>query len=293
VILSWGGQDLFGPGFLSGLEGKLWGKTLPSVEAPVLEFENKIPRIIHQTFRYKELKPEFLANIAEMKELNPGWDYRYYDDDAVRDYISLNYGSKFLEYLDALNLKYGAARADLFRYLLMYKEGGVYLDIKSRMSRPLNDVLQSSDRFLISQWKNNWGIGYKELRHIPGGEYQQWFIIAAPGHPYLKSVIDAVVRNIASYNPLRHSVGRSAVFRITGPIAYTLAIVDIKDQHSHRMVDSELDLGLYYTFYPKYEHQAALEGHYSQVYETLVPRNAGSSAAAAMCRMVKRLRGRL
>jgi mannosyltransferase OCH1-like enzyme len=175
----------------------------------------------------------------------------------------------------------------------MYKDGGVYLDIKSRLSRPLNETLRSTDRFLISQWKNGWQNSDRELDHVSGGEYQQWFIVAAPGHPYLKSVIDSVVRNIASYNPLRHSVGKSAVLRVTGPIAYTRAIADIKDKHPHRMVDSESDLGLYYSIYPQQEHQAALGRHYSEVNEALVHRNAGSGAAAAICRMVKRLRGRL
>jgi mannosyltransferase OCH1-like enzyme len=268
-------------------------KSLPSVEAPALEFGRQIPRIIHQTFRSRALKPEIIANISEIRDQNPHWDYRFYDDGEVRAYISLNYGSDFVDYLEALNPRYGAARADLFRYLLMYKEGGVYLDIKSRLSRPLDDVLQTTDRFLISQWTNGWGHSDRELRDVPGGEYQQWFIVAAPGHPYLKSVIDTVVRNIASYNPLRHSVGKSAVLRVTGPIAYTRTIAGIKDQHPHRMVDSEADLGIYYSIYPKQDHQAALEGHYSEVNEALVPGNMGSSAGAAIRRMVKRLLGKL
>src|ERR1700761_9643839 len=116
------------------MERKLGWARLSPVEAPALELGQQIPRIIHQTFRSRDLNPEILASVSEMKAANPGWDYRFYDDSDVRDYIASNYGSDFVDYLEALNPRYGAARADLFRYLLMYRDGGVYLDIKSRLS---------------------------------------------------------------------------------------------------------------------------------------------------------------
>ena len=262
-------------------------KSLPSVDVPIFVLGERIPRILHQTFRSRELNREVSANIEEMKARNPGWDYRFYDDADVRKYILDNYGPQFMAYFDALNPRYGAARADLFRYLLMYKEGGVYLDLKSRASRPLDEVLQPTDRYLLSQWSTIAAHMHRDLRDIPGGEYQQWFIAAAPGHPYLKTVIEAVLHNIATYTPLRHSVGKPATLRTTGPIAYTHAIFPIRDQHPHRQVDSERDLGLDYSIYVEQEHEKALGGHYSGVYEELVRGGPASKAAAALRRMIK------
>jgi mannosyltransferase OCH1-like enzyme len=246
-----------------------------------------IPRILHQTFRSRDVQPEVAANIEGLKARNPGWDFRFYDNDDVRKYILDNYGPKFIAYLDALNPKYGAAKADLFRYLVMYKDGGVYLDLKSGASRPLDEVLQPADRYLLAQWKTIAATMHKDMRSIPGGEYQQWFIVAAPGHPYLKAVIEKVLHNIASYTPLRHSVGKPATLRTTGPFAYTRAIYPIRDQYPHRVVDSEVDLGFDYTIYPEDEHEKALGGHYSRVREELVMGGLGSKAAAALRRMIK------
>ncbi len=37
--------------------------------------------------------------------------------------------------------RYGVVLADIFRYLVIYNEGGVYLDIKSTVNRPLDEII--------------------------------------------------------------------------------------------------------------------------------------------------------
>ena len=106
----------------------------------------------------------------------------------------------------------------MFRYLLLYKVGGVYLDIKSTATRPLDAVLLPQDQFLLSEWNNDndgydvWGKHY-ELRGFGGREFQQWYIAASPGHPFLRSVIDNVLANIDTYIPGLHGTGKPGVLR--------------------------------------------------------------------------------
>jgi len=118
---------------------------------------NRIPKIIHQTSHSQSLPTLIQKNILKLKAMNPGWEYRFYDDDAVRHFISENYGAYILDFYNNINPKYGAARADLFRYLLMYQVGGVYIDIKASMQKPLDDVLMPNDSYLISNWQNKKG----------------------------------------------------------------------------------------------------------------------------------------
>lgn len=268
--------------------------SLPRVSVSVFPTEDRIPQKLHQTFRSRVLAPELQDSVNYMRSVNPGWEYRFYDDFDARSYILKYYGSEFLCYFDAINPKYSAARADLFRYCVLYRDGGVYLDVKSRATKPFAEILKPSDRFLLSQWGGDsryqgWGV-HRELRKLAGGEFQQWFIVAAPGHPFLRAVIEAVLRNIRSYDPMRHSIGKPAVVRVTGPIAYTLAIAPLLSLHSHRIVDSAADLGFEYSIYPKRDHEAALGAHYSEIGEPLVGSGLAMETAAALRRSYKVLR---
>ena len=228
-----------------------------------------IPHIIHQTFYERNLSAPLQANVDALRNMNPGWEYRFYDDSDIATFIKGNYPAWVWGYFERIDPRYGAARADFFRYLLMYKVGGVYLDIKSTIRRPLDTVLLSSDRFILSKWHlqngeyEHKGLVY-DLRHIEGGEYQQWHIICAPGHPFLKAVLEAVLSNMDTYDPHLHQTGKRGVLRVTGPIAYTMAIQRIIRDHPHRELDGRKMLGLDYNVYGEnLEHVPLFKGHYS------------------------------
>jgi hypothetical protein len=224
-----------------------------------------IPRVIHMTHGGDAPPPAMAANVEAIRRTNPGWEVRLYNDDAVLAYIRGNYSERVVASYLKIDRRYGAARADLFRYLLLYNEGGCYLDSKSGTTRPLDEVLAPDDRYLLSKWQNRpgdrfegWSLDNPVLRKagITDGEYQQWFIIAVAGHPFLRAVIERVLANIASYRPERMGrsnlgrycgVGLWGVLTVTGPVAYTLAIEGIRHLHPHRLVDSGRDLGLSYS----------------------------------------------
>jgi len=132
-----------------------------------------IPKIIHQTIRSKAaLHPAFQENIEYLKRVNPGWEHRLYDDDDCRLFILQVYGQNYLDTFNRIDSAYGAAKADFFRYLLMYECGGVYLDIKSRTRLPLSQVLAEDDRYILSYWDNAPGgklpvVGYGPSMECP------------------------------------------------------------------------------------------------------------------------------
>lgn len=206
-----------------------------------------IAKIIHQTYSSNNIPKESIENIELLRQRNPNWEHRYWSDQDCHDFIYKYYGWDILNLYLKINPRYGAARADFFRYLCIYELGGAYLDIKSGSVVPLDDIILPDDQFLISQWQNgpedrfkNFGI-HPELSSIPGGEYQQWHVIAAAGHPFLEYVLNAVIANITSYIDTIHSVGGAAVLRITGPIPYTLAIHRNITKHPYRIFDAERD----------------------------------------------------
>ena len=84
-----------------------------------------------------------------------------------------------------INPQYGAARADLFRYALLYTRGGIYLDIKSVA---IDDIAKRLLLSMIPLWSLS-GTRQVSYPNLPAqmpyaceyGEYQQWWMASAPG----------------------------------------------------------------------------------------------------------------
>ncbi|WP_010161886.1 glycosyltransferase family 32 protein [Sphingomonas sp. PAMC 26617] len=255
-----------------------------------------IPRIVHQTYATDALPEAIRVGREDAIAQNPDWDFRLYSDDAIETFIGSTYGAQVLSVYRLLRPEYGAARADLFRYLLIYALGGAYLDIKSRFTGPINAAIRGNESFILAQWRNgpgelhfNMGL-LDDIADIPGGEYQQWHVIGVAGHPYLRAVIAAVLANIETYSPWMTNVGRIGVLRLTGPIAYTRAIHPIRDAYPHVLAKNETQFSLEYSGYKRATVFAA--AHYSTLTTPIVRRGLASAVSGWVFRQTLRLTGR-
>ena len=88
-----------------------------------------IPKIIYQTWYKKDIPKPIQNAINLMMEQNPNYSYQLYDDTDIDEFIKSNFNQTI--YLAYKSLTVGAAKADLWRYLILFKHGGVYLDIDS------------------------------------------------------------------------------------------------------------------------------------------------------------------
>ena len=239
-----------------------------------------IPKTIHQTLpHFMGIPEEVQRNIRLLRNANPSWKHKLYDDKSVRAYLKNNLSADDYSLIERINPKYGVVLADLFRYLVIYNEGGVYLDIKSTAKQPLDEVLSDSVTYLLSQWRNGKGQEfegagiYKELGDQRfGGEFQQWHVIARPQHPFLKRVIENALGNIRSYTASSFGVGKIGVLRLTGPICYTLSILSVLREHDFQRVDIQ-NLGFQYTIYKDLgdrDRHTRNTSHYSRQREPIV-----------------------
>ena len=216
---------------------------------------NMIPRKIWQTCKDKNsMQSQLVDCVSALKKMNPSWTHTLFDDETQYEFIKAVCSRRFLEAYKRIHPSFGAPRADLFRYLIVFLHGGAYFDLKSGTSRPLDEILLSNDSFIITQWDNGPegkfpGGGMKrQLKSIPGGEYEQWNIIAAPGHPFLATVIEKVLENIENYNAVRFGHGAVGCLNVFGPHAFTLAIHPLLKNYPHRKVISWKE-GIKYTMF--------------------------------------------
>ena len=193
-----------------------------------------LPRLLFSTCSEQHLAIDLVREKrASLLRLNPEWTYQCLSDNECEFFLRSHYPGDVYQAYKRLNPNYGAARADLIRYCLMYKFGGIYLDIKSTCNVPLRDLIRDDDQYILGQWDNakgspheGWGL-HEQIRDIEGGEYQQWFIICKPKHPFLEAVIRTVTQNILEFpKRSRFTSGRMGVLELTGPIAYSRAIQD-------------------------------------------------------------------
>lgn len=138
-----------------------------------------------------------------MKKRNPSYNYQFYNDIMIEDFIRKEFDPPVFDIYKRINI--GAARADFFRYAILYKRGGVYLDIDSLFLRRLDEIILPDDSAVISYESNK-------------TYFIQWALIFEPGHPFLKKTIELVLDN------LRENKHPHDVHRMMGPTVYTEAI---------------------------------------------------------------------
>jgi mannosyltransferase OCH1-like enzyme len=139
-----------------------------------------------------------------MIQRNPTYTFLLFDDADMDTWIR-DHTSKEIQACYA-QLAVGAAKADLWRYLVLYEEGGIYLDIDSYLPVPFDVLITATDEAAVSRERNL-------------GLFLQWFIAFKKGHAVLKHCIDIVIGNIQS--KATHNVGY-----LTGPGPFTQAIND-------------------------------------------------------------------
>ena len=149
-----------------------------------------IPKnIILLSFPSKEnLHPKIANNIEFLKKQNTSWLFHLLDESDMKNFIREEYDEFHLDVFNSINNKLGPAKADFFRYLYIFKKGGVYLDLKSSIDIKLDELIKGNDKFVLSSWGKShpgWGI-YKELGRIK--EFQQWFIISQENNLIFRTV---------------------------------------------------------------------------------------------------------
>ncbi|MGF1697579.1 glycosyltransferase family 32 protein [Vibrio lamellibrachiae] len=164
--------------------------------------EHSIPRTIWQTnFTDKASLPVYL-NYLFNRLMSLNCDYRYVSTEARGEYLEEHASPEI--YNAYSRLTNGAAQADLWRLFVLYKEGGVYMDIDATLVGSLDSLLGEKTELYIKVSNNT--------------EITNYFIASAPNNPDLKATIDQVLHNIDNY------VSSMGVYHSTGPTVLNKAL---------------------------------------------------------------------
>lgn len=146
--------------------------------------DKKIPLNVFLTWNTKKLPYYMKENLMELMRKNQEFKFYFQDDDACRNFIKKNYSNKILNAYDSLIP--GAYKADLWRYCILYKYGGIYMDIK----------LQTEDDFKLINLINeeHFPIDIISDNERPG--IWQGFLVCKPKNLILAYCINEICKNV-------------------------------------------------------------------------------------------------
>ena len=140
-----------------------------------------IPKIVHQTWKEPitpERYPKKTLFQSSWKQKN--WEYRFYTDNDAVEFIRNHFPPQVLEAYQTLQPS--AFKADLFRYCVLFVNGGVYADFDVLCETDLDQVVDPTIGFFapIDLDRCLWN----------------GFIGSSPGHPFLAAAIETVVNYV-------------------------------------------------------------------------------------------------
>lgn len=117
-------------------------KTYKDLKSYKINPNDIIPKIVFRTGRYKvDELPNIVIDLYE-KEManNPNYTLFYFDDKDCEDFIILEYGVIMFDYYSQIIPS--AFQADFWRYLILYKYGGIYLDFTMHTLVPFDEIIK-------------------------------------------------------------------------------------------------------------------------------------------------------
>ncbi len=179
-----------------------------------------IPKNVFQSWFTNQLHPLVQMKLNDMQSKNPEYNFYIYTDDEIDKFVNDHFPGKIANAYNKLNII--VAKVDFWRYLVLYKYGGIYLDMDSSIDKPLKDLIKDDDEAIITA-----------EGHPPC--YVQWALIFNKNHPILKQTIDFIVENI------NNNSFPNDIHKMTGPMVYTKGINSIHKQ----LFNLELDHSIY------------------------------------------------
>lgn len=165
------------------------------------------PKVIYQTWYTKKLSYGIQSTIDNMMEMNPNYEHRLFDDNDMTEFIEATYSQRVLNCFNKLAI--GASKADLWRYLVLFRYGGIYIDMDSMIIANLDSLIRDDSCSIISRERNH-------------GLFVQWCLFFMPESPILRECIVKCLNNIESKKLLD-------ITELTGPKLYSSVIQEFYD----------------------------------------------------------------
>jgi mannosyltransferase OCH1-like enzyme len=166
-----------------------------------------IPKVFHRYWTGGPLPTEMVEYGATWADQHPDWRSQLWTDD---DLPELQNQKLFNHAADWAPRNQGQFKADVVRYELLHRYGGVWVDTDFECLKPINELLYGVGAFVAWEtqdvWANNAIMG------------------AVEGHPFLRALIERLPARVERANSSRPAV-------MSGPQFLTEVLKDFPGVH--------------------------------------------------------------
>jgi len=142
-----------------------------------------VPLVVYRSWSSNNIPVRMMETVKKTMAMTPEFDNYFFSDNDCIKFIEDNYEPNVAKAFRCL--KPGAYKSDLWRYCILYKKGGIYIDIKLELQLPLMSILEKYPKlFIVDMAKCN--------DTIP---LWNGVMSSPPGNPMFKACIDEVVEN--------------------------------------------------------------------------------------------------
>jgi hypothetical protein len=204
-----------------------------------------IPKIIWQTYKddFNKIPVQAQRCANTWKKQNRGYKYNYFNDKEAASLILKDFGQEWHDLF--VNVPVGVVRGDIFRYLMIYKYGGVYSDIDTICQIPASEWISGP---IDSKGSYNAIFAVELLKGDSQKPYRicQWTFAAVPGLDIFKNIIDRVKIQLETIDWSSVTDINTAVHFVSGPDIFSLSILEeigfAKEIDGHLVPDKSVDL---------------------------------------------------
>ena len=165
-----------------------------------------IPKIIWQTYKEPYSRLPYYAKEASQSwvSMNPEYKYYYMDDTKAAEFVLREYGEEWHKIF--IECPVGVMRGDLWRYLVIYRYGGIYADLDTICQAPVDVWVNPDYDMLVCPETES--------------HFCQWTFAASKNHPIIKEVLNVIKEGFKNpdYN------NEHFVHSLTGPAVWTKGI---------------------------------------------------------------------
>ena len=170
-----------------------------------------IPKVIYRTWYTKRVHRNVRKEHKKIIELNPNYSQIIYTDKEIDDFVKDTYEKDIFN--SFISLKNIVAKADFWRYLILYESGGVYLDMDSTINKNLEEIIENNNDAVLSVEGNNMYV-------------VQWALIFNKRHKILEYAIENILQNMS------RGLHKNDIHKLTGPHTFTKSVTKFLDENN-------------------------------------------------------------